>query len=49
LYSVGVPGTAVDRNPEPHSSQNFAVGRNSEPQLMQVNAAVVGPTIEPKN
>ena len=45
LYSVGVPGTAVDRNPEPHSSQNFAVGRNSAPHLVQANAAVMRLTI----
>ncbi len=49
LYSAGMPDTGVDRNPEPHSSQNFAVGRNSEPHLMQFNAAVTGSTIGPKN
>ena len=39
LYSAGVRGTAVGA---PHSSQNFAVGRNSAPHLAQVNAAVIG-------
>jgi hypothetical protein len=38
LYSAGVPDTRVG---DPHSSQNFAVGRNSEPHVMQVNAAVM--------
>ena len=40
LYSAGVDATVVG---EPHSSQNFAVGRNSEPQLVQFNTAVTGP------
>jgi hypothetical protein len=36
------PGTAVG---EPHSSQNFAVGRNSAAHLVQANAAVMRLTI----
>ncbi len=39
LYSAGVGVAAVG---EPHSSQNFAVGRNSAPHLAQVTAAVIG-------
>jgi hypothetical protein len=42
LYSAGVSDTAVG---EPHSSQNFAVGRNSAAHLEQANAAVMRPTI----
>src|SRR5271166_5044947 len=42
LYSAGVAGTAVG---EPHSSQNFAVGRNSVAHLVQANAAVMRLTI----
>ena len=42
LYSAGVSDAAVA---DPHSSQNFAVGRNSAEHLMQVNEAVIGPTI----
>jgi hypothetical protein len=38
LYSAVVPDTAVG---DPHSSQNFAVGRNSAPHLVQLNAAVM--------
>jgi hypothetical protein len=38
LYSAGVLGTAVA---DPHSSQNFALGRNSAPHLMQANLAVM--------
>jgi len=38
LYSAGVPDTAVG---VPHSSQNFAVGRNSAQHFVQVNAAVM--------
>src|SRR5262245_18782855 len=42
LYSAGVSDAAVG---EPHSSQNFAVGRNSAAHLVQANAAVMGLTI----
>src|SRR5271163_1534229 len=38
LYSAGVPDGVVG---DPHSSQNFAVGRSSAPHLMQANAAVM--------
>src|SRR6516165_1992919 len=42
LYSAVAPGAAVG---EPHSSQNFAVGRNSALHLVQANAAVMRLTI----
>jgi hypothetical protein len=45
LYSAGVVGTDMG---DPHSSQNFAVGRNSAPHLVQANAAVIGPRIGPR-
>ncbi len=42
FYSAGAPGAAVG---DAHSSQNFAVGRNSAPHLVQANAAVMRLTI----
>jgi hypothetical protein len=42
LYSAGVLGTAVG---VPHSSQNFALGRNSALHLTQLNTAVMRLTI----
>src|ERR1700677_64596 len=38
LYSAGVRDTAVG---DPHSSQNFALSRNSAPHLVQANAVVM--------
>src|SRR5262249_22273734 len=42
LYSAVVSDSAIG---DPHSSQNFAVGRNSAPHFMQANAAVMRLTI----
>jgi hypothetical protein len=42
LYSAGGADAEVG---DPHSSQNFALGRNSALHLVQVNTAVIGPTV----
>ena len=40
LYSAGVGDTAVG---DPHSSQNFALGRNSVPHVAHATATVMPP------
>jgi phage/plasmid primase-like uncharacterized protein len=38
LYSAGVPDSAIG---DPHSSQNFAPGRDSAPQVKHANAGLM--------